>query len=119
MNLPKGYANLATLSVFLHEARNTTIARAKAGDFKTAKQFGKAKLNVWMIQQSELFEIMAKHREEVPALQGFIRLEFKQQYLGTETKEAKAKLSEVLTSLLELFSVELDKEGCAAWVEEG
>lgn len=118
MNLPKGYSNLCILASYFHESRSSTIKRAQAGEFRTARQYRKAKLEVWIIETEEMLEIMHQHKQDVPSLRGYIRLEFLPEVMGVEVKDAKQKLKENLASLFELFPGELDQDSCSAWVEE-
>lgn len=118
MNLPTGYANLSVLSTFLHESRSTTIKRAKEGLYKSAKPYRKAKLEVWIIRQDELFDIMQRHRQNVPAYIGRIDLHLKPDYMGTEKEEAENKLMKVLEQIEAEFSEILDETNTTYWVEE-
>lgn len=118
MNLPTGYANLSVLSTFLHEARSTTINRALAGAYKTAKPYTKAKLTVWMIRQDELFEVMSKYREEVPCYIGRIDLRIKSEHMGMEQDEAETRLLKIMGEIEQTYGHLLDEDHTTYWVEE-
>lgn len=118
MNLPKGYANLNVLSTFLQEHRDRTIQRVNDGEFKTARPYVNGKWKHWIIRQDELFEIMTKHRQDVPTLTGKINLCITGDHLGTDLKEAETRLLEILSEMEASYGHMLDEDETTYWIEE-
>lgn len=118
MNLPRGYSNLSILSSFFHETRATTIKRAKAGEFKTAKQYHRAKLETWIITTSELLDILNQHRTSVPEFCVRIQLVLKRAAVPSDKEEALAMARRQFEDMCELFSEVVDYEQSEFFVEE-
>lgn len=118
MNLPKGYSNLSILSSFFHESRAITINRAKAGEFKTAKKFNRAKLETWIIATSELLDILNQHRQTLPEYCIRIQLVLKRAAVPSDKDEALLLAQKQFADMCELFSEVVDYDESDYFVEE-
>jgi len=118
MNLPRGYSNLSILSTFFHESRAITIQRAKAGEFKTAKRYGRAKLDTWIIATSEMLDILNQHRQAMPEYAIRLELMLRRDAVPHDKDEAMALAKKQFADICELFSEIVDCDQSDFFVEE-
>lgn len=118
MRLPTGYSNLGILSLYLHETRATTIERARAGQYKTAKQYTKAKQEVWIISTDEMMSIMREHQQSVPVYTVRLEIVLLSEGIPTDHDEAVAYGSMVLEEIYHDHPELIDWDLSDYYVEE-